>query len=84
MARQPKMVIVEDTAKYALCIVGQDGRSRWLLDNNADVKLYDSQEIAEKAKKQLMKNSRYSWSEPIEVREFNGFSRKGNTDGQEK
>lgn len=74
---KPKIVISEEHNVYALCVLHIDGTVGWLLNEKADVKTYDSTEAAERDRKRILKDSRYSWTDPVEVREFRGFSKKG-------
>jgi hypothetical protein len=63
--------------KFALCVVRADGVLGWLLDSDAEVETFSTVQAAEKRRKQLLKNSRYLWTDPVEVREFTGFGKRG-------
>lgn len=66
--------IITQKSGYAICVVNPDGRPGWLLDEQAEIKTYPSEEDAKKALAKLKRNSHYSWNIPVEVREFIGFA----------
>lgn len=78
MARPKKQA--SDKPVWAICIHHPDNTCGWFVGEDADVKTYSSQEEAEKSLKQMKRNSKYSWSLPIEVKEFTGFSNKKEAD----
>lgn len=76
MARSKKQLDNNQQA-WAICTHHPDGTCGWLVDyNTLDVRTYSSPEEAEKALKQMKRNSHYSWSHPTEIKEFTGFSNK--------
>lgn len=78
MARK-RIVCTDDVLAFAICVIHPDSTTGWLLgggERGLDVKTYPSKEAAEKAIIQMKKNPHYSWSLPMEAREFLGFGRK--------
>lgn len=75
MAR-PKKQVDNNQPMWAIRVSYPDNTYGWLLDNDLDVKTYSSPEEAEKALKQIKRSQNYSWSIPVEVKEFTGFSHK--------
>lgn len=69
MARPKKQ---SNEPAWAICMYNPDGTCGWFVDENTEVKTYPTQEEAEKSLKQLKRNTKYSWSLPVEVKEFKG------------
>jgi hypothetical protein len=74
MARPKKQT--NDKPVWAICVYHPNNICGWLIGEDKDVKTYPSQEDAEKALKQMKRNTRYSWSSPTEVKIFTGFSNR--------
>lgn len=74
MARPKRQI--SDKPVWAICVHYNNNAFGWLIGEDADVKTYSSQEDAEKMLKQMKRNSKYSWSLPMEVKEFTGFYNK--------
>jgi len=69
MARPKKQISNEPV--WGLCVQHPDGTCGWIVGEGAEVITYPTQEEAEKALRQTKRNTKYSWSHPIEVKEFN-------------
>ena len=69
MARPKKQ---NDKPAWAICVIHPDDTCGWIVDEGAEVVTYPTQEEAEKALRQMKCNKKYSWSLPVEVKEFKG------------
>lgn len=58
---------------WGICVHHPDGTCGWVIGNDLEVLTYPSQEDAEKAFKQMKRKTHYSWSLPIEIKEFTGL-----------
>lgn len=67
MARPKKQV---DAPAWAICIYHPDNTCGWIVGEGAEVVTYSTQEDAEKALKQMKRNAKYSWSLPMEAKEY--------------
>ena len=61
---------------WAICVTYSDGTYGWMIGSDLDVEVFQSQNDAEKALKQMKRNQKYSWNADFSVKEFNGFSCK--------
>lgn len=55
---------------WGIYIYYPDNTCGWIVGEGANVITYPTQEEAEKSLKQMKRNKKYSWSLPIEVKEF--------------
>ena len=56
--------------RYGIAVDYPDGVTGWLTDSNSKAALFDSAEDAEKAMKRALKDTRYTWTLPIDVRTY--------------
>lgn len=68
MARPKKQTNNEPA--WVICVQHPDGTCGWIVGEGAEVITYPTLEEAEKALKQMKRNTKYSWSLPVEVKEF--------------
>ena len=68
MARPKKEI--NDKPLWAICIYHPDNTCGWIVGEGAKVVTYPTQEEAEKALRQMKRNTKYSWSLPMEAKEF--------------
>lgn len=70
MARQKKETNTNPV--WAICVHHPDDTCGWIVGEGAKVVTYLTQEEAEKALRQMRRNTKYSWSLPMEAREYVG------------
>lgn len=56
--------------KYGIAVTHPDGVVGWLTNPDATAEVYDSVEDAQKSMKRWLKDKRYTWTLPMEVREY--------------
>lgn len=74
-----QIVVSDEVPKFAVCMVCSDGTVGWLIgggERGTDVKTYSTLGEAQKAAAKMTKDPHYSWSIPLEAREFRGFERE--------
>ena len=55
---------------WAICIYHPDDTCGWIVGEGAEVVTYPTQEEAEKVLRQMKRNTKYSWSLPMEAKEY--------------
>ena len=68
--------IQSKTPTYGIRSIDEAGVVGWFVDEKLQVKTFPTPEKAEKAKKEMMKDTHYSWNCKVEVALFNGFERE--------
>lgn len=69
MAR--KIIFLDaDSDRYGIRVSYEDGRSGWIVGEDSDYLLFDTQKDAEKALRKMLRDNRYSWNCKTEVARF--------------
>lgn len=74
-----QIVVSDEAPRFAVCMICSDGTVGWLIgggERGTDVKTYATLEEAQKAAVRMTKDPHYSWSLPLEAREFRGLRRE--------
>lgn len=58
------------SGKYGIAVTHPDGVVGWLTNPDATTELHDTPEEAHKSLKRWLKDTRYTWTLPMEVREY--------------
>lgn len=75
MARR-KIIEEEGIGMFGIKCTDANGRVGWIVGEGGKVLLFSTQKAAEKAFKVMKADDRYSWSNPAEVAQFEGFGHK--------
>lgn len=59
--------------KWGICVQHPYDQCGWLVGGDMEVLTFPSPDEAAKALKQMKRNKRYSWNQPIEIKEFTGL-----------
>lgn len=71
MARKQKALDLR-ASRYGIRITDQTGRVGWIVGQDGDYLLFDSENDAAKALRKMKKDARYSWNCTAEVSVFDG------------
>lgn len=56
--------------KYGIAVIHPDGVIGWLTKADASVELFENEKEAEKGLKRRLKDTRYTWTLPMEIRRY--------------
>lgn len=76
MANRKVIMVDADAGKYGIRITHNDGVVGWIVGQNGEVLLFNTEKEAKKKLNSMIKNENYSWNCIAEVAKFAGFGKK--------